>query len=116
MLELMKDGYIRCHNCNEEMDIAHAVHQGRWLLEHSEPDDDIVCPYCSGSIIIALQAECAALKKENEQYAAGLHEIAGGQCCETPGCCPDDPMCDVMIARAALLGNAAITASVKDNC
>ena len=31
-----------------------------------------------------------------------LEELAGGVCCKTPGCCADDPHCDVSVSRAAL--------------
>lgn len=31
-----------------------------------------------------------------------LEDIASTPCCETPGCCFEDPLCDAMIARAAL--------------
>jgi len=31
-----------------------------------------------------------------------LEGIALGGCCQTPGCSPDDPKCDVMAARAAI--------------
>jgi len=35
---------------------------------------------------------------------AGLVDIAAGECCMTDGCSLDGPLCDVMIARAALRG------------
>jgi len=31
-----------------------------------------------------------------------LKELGEGSCCQTPGCCEDDPMCDPMIARAGI--------------
>jgi len=31
-----------------------------------------------------------------------LKSIAAGECCLTPGCSINDPMCDAMIARAAI--------------
>ncbi len=33
---------------------------------------------------------------------AALEEIGSGPCCETGGCCHEDPKCDAMIARAAI--------------
>lgn len=38
----------------------------------------------------------------NIHYRMALQKVGEGSCCETPGCCEDDPKCDVMIARAAL--------------
>ena len=37
-----------------------------------------------------------------EGLLAALRDIASGPCCETPGCCVDDPKCEAMMARAAI--------------
>ena len=42
------------------------------------------------------------IQLQNIRLRKALKQIASYQCCETPGCCIDDPMCDAMVARAAL--------------
>lgn len=49
----------------------------------------------------ALDVIATALAERDALWQA-LTEIASGPCCESPGCCPDDPMCEPMMARAAI--------------
>ena len=64
-------------------------------------------PY--GDITHRLVAELNELgaeeyKKRLVSLVAGLVDIAAGACCMTDGCSLDEPLCDVMMARAALRG------------
>jgi hypothetical protein len=43
-----------------------------------------------------------AAERRLAECREALEEIASGPCCGTPGCSVDDPLCDSMIARAAL--------------
>lgn len=47
--------------------------------------------------------EISDLYERVAKLEEALEGLAAGQCCETPGCCTDDPLCDTMIARQALL-------------
>ena len=40
-----------------------------------------------------------------------MKEIARDSCCQTPGCCIDDPMCTPMTARAAVARFKAVGAA-----
>ncbi len=50
------------------------------------------------------EAAIAAALDERERLREFVEGIAGGSCCESPGCSIDDPMCDTMMARAMLEG------------
>ncbi len=41
---------------------------------------------------------------QRDMLLAALKDIASSQCCQTSGCSIGEPMCDTMIARAAIAG------------
>lgn len=41
-------------------------------------------------------------EKQDQALLETMKEIAGGSCCQWPGCCIDVPMCTAMTARAAV--------------
>ena len=54
---------------------------------------------------LAFARQLPEIKAREEQVQAlvdTMKEIAGGSCCQWPGCCIDLPMCTPMIARAAI--------------
>ena len=44
-----------------------------------------------------------AVGKATEPLIQTIRMVANLGCCETPGCCPDDPMCTAMEAKSALV-------------
>lgn len=52
--------------------------------------------------ILAVRRELEILHCELNKARKALREIGSRPHCMTPGCNVDDPMCDAMIARAAL--------------
>ena len=56
------------------------------------------------SSLYQARRELLAAEDERERLREFVEGIAGGSCCESPGCSIDDPMCDTMMARAMLEG------------
>jgi len=66
-----------------------------------ESDKDFVLNNITACLIF-LEQELGPLKPRYEYLKTVLGELGEGSCCQTPGCCEDDPMCDPMTARAGI--------------
>ena len=69
-------------------------------LMHLEDDGLIVRPYATARSIQIVGASWVPY--EVSILVEALQTIADEPCCETPGCCPDNPMCTAMLAKGAL--------------
>ena len=70
------------------------------LVPDRETDDKLVTAYKNARN--AILSEFAALRQQRDELAEALKSIGADSCCQTEGCCIDDPYCYVMTARAAL--------------
>lgn len=82
------DDCIRCADVIDSLtaEVAAVREKRDWLQERYDQGRDVA----------------TSLTGDNKRLREALEGFASSTCCQTPGCCVDDPHCDTMTARQAL--------------